>query len=509
MNKIKQALRLHIDGESNREIGRKLGIYKGTVNKYVKMTKACGIPIPALLAMEEPEIERVLTNGNPAYSDNRFQALKERLPYIISELQRKHVTMYLLWREYRGENPDGYGYTQFCFHVNQFTEAQKPSFVLSDDREGGQYLFVDFAGDTLSYVDLDTGEEVRCQVFVATLPASDYGFAMAVHSQKIDDFLHALECCLRHIGGVPKIIVTDNLKAAVVKADRYEPAVNRVLEDMANHYGCFVQPARPLHPKDKALVEDHVKLVYRRVYAELRNRVFHSLEELNEAVAEKMAAHNRKRMQQHPYTREERFLAVDRPNLLPLPETDFEIRCHTDLKVSPNCCIYLGRDRHYYSVPFRLVGRQVHVEYTRTLVKVYSEGELVATHGRDRTPGKYTVVNEHLASHSLEYRNLSPDRYVERGWRALPELGELFKQMFMTSRMPPEMHYKTCDGLLALQRHTDPDLFRTACLTAVRFGRYNYHFVLQLVKSRCEGLRQQDPQCPPDHANIRGPEQFS
>ena len=133
----------------------------------------------------------------------------------------------------------------------------------------------------------------------------------------------------------------------------------------------------------------------------------------------------------------------------------------------------------------------------------------MATHGRDRTPGKYTIVEEHLASHSLEYRNLSPDRYVERGWRALPELGELFRQMFMTSGMPPEMHYKTCDGLLALQRRTDPDLFRTACLTAVRFGRYNYHFVLQLVESRCEGLRQQDPQCPPDHANIRGPEQFS
>ncbi len=185
------------------------------------------------------------------------------------------------------------------------------------------------------------------------------------------------------------------------------------------------------------------------------------------------------------------------------------MRQRIDLKVSPNCCIYLGRDQHYYSVPFRLVGRQVHVEYTRTLVKVYSEGELVATHGRDSTPEKYTVVNEHLASHSLEYRNLSPDRYVERGGRVLPELGELFKQMFMTSRMPPEMHYKTCDGLLALQRHTDPDLFRAACLTAVRFGKYNYHFVLQLVKSRCEGLRQQDPQCPPDHANIRGPEQFS
>lgn len=131
MNKIKQALRLHLDGESNRSIGRKLDLYKGTVNKYINMAESCGIPIPALLTMEEPEIERVLTGGNPAYSDNRFQELKERLPHIASELERKHVTMYLLWREYRMSNPDGYGYTQFCYHFNQYTEARKPSFVLS------------------------------------------------------------------------------------------------------------------------------------------------------------------------------------------------------------------------------------------------------------------------------------------------------------------------------------------------------------------------------------------
>ena len=145
-------------------------------------------------------------------------------------------------------------------------EVQKPSFVLSPNREGGQYLFVDFAGDTMSYVDLDTGEMVKCQVFVATLPASDYGFAMAVPSQKVDDFLYALECCLRHIGGVPKIIVTDNLKSAVVKADRYEPEVNRSLEDFAEHFDCVTIPARSGKPKDKAPVEGLVSIVYKYVF---------------------------------------------------------------------------------------------------------------------------------------------------------------------------------------------------------------------------------------------------
>lgn len=124
-------MRLHLDGESNRSIGWRLDLHKGTVNKYINMAESCGIPIPVLLTMEEPEIERVLTGGSPAYSDNRFQELKERLPHIASEPERKHVTMYLLWREYRMSNPDGYGYTQFCYHVNQYTRPSKRSMSIS------------------------------------------------------------------------------------------------------------------------------------------------------------------------------------------------------------------------------------------------------------------------------------------------------------------------------------------------------------------------------------------
>ena len=142
-----------------------------------------------------------------------------------------------------------------------------------------------------------------------------------------------------------------------------------------------------------------------------------------------------------------------------LPAEDFEIRCYTDMKVAPNCCIYLGRDKHYYSVPFQHIGKKVHVEYTRTIVKVYSEGQLVATHKRDYAPGKYTIVNEHLASNSREYRNRTPERYIERCENMLPELGLLVRMMFMTSKLPPEMHYRSCDGLMSLQRSTDKSSF--------------------------------------------------
>ena len=191
-----------------------------------------------------------------------------------------------------------------------------------------------------------------------------------------------------------------------------------------------------------------------------------------------------------------------------LPAEDFEIRCYTDMKVTPNCCVYLGRDKHYYSVPFQLIGKKVHVEYTRSLVKVYSEGQLVAAHQRDYAPGKYTIVSEHLASNSQEYRNRTPERYIERCERIMPELGLLVRMMFLTSKMPPEMHYRSCDGLMSLQRSTDPVLFRTACKAAIEHGRYNYKFVCQLVESKCMGVRLPESHCPPNHANIRGKKQF-
>jgi hypothetical protein len=299
----------------------------------------------------------------------------------------------------------------------------------------------------------------------------------------------------------------------VVKTDRYEPTINHVLEDLANHYGCVVLPARPGRAKDKSLVEDHVKIVYRRVYAALRNERFYSLEELNRAVRMKMREHNRKRMQQRPYSREEHFLAIEKPELRPLPNTDFEIRSYSNLKVGVNGCIYLGSDKHYYSVPYTYTSMEVNVIYTRTLLKIYYRGECIATHARDYAQGHYTLVREHLSSHSLAYRDRSPDYYIRRGDGVLAELGEVIRYMFATATVPPETFYRSCEGLLHLQKTTDPALFKRACEAALLYRSYRYGFILQLIKSKCMGLEdvhpfQNETITPPLHENIRGKEQF-
>jgi transposase len=349
MSQIKQLLRLHQSGKGIKFIARSLSVSKNTVKTYLAKTAALPFSIGQLLALEDPLLEAKYHAGNPAYKDKRFEHFKEKFDYFTKELKRVGVNRRLLWEEYRQEYPAGYGYSQFCFHLSQQLLARKPTMVLQ--HKTGEKLFIDFAGKKLSYIDKDTGEVIYCQVFAACLPYSDFSFAMAVPSQSIADFLYALRCCLQALGGVPEVLVPDNLKAAITKASPYEPDINRAMEDFANHYGTVVVPARVRKPQDKALVENGVRLIYNRVYAKLRNQVFFDLASLNKAIQEKIREHNQTRMQKKPYCRQEKFLADEKHLLRPLPLHGFELKHYRELKVAQNNHIYLAEDKHYYSVP--------------------------------------------------------------------------------------------------------------------------------------------------------------
>ena len=225
MSRIKQLLQLYQSGFSNHCIGRELQLDKETVNSYIRKVQSNGFDIAYLLSLDDPVLEKKFSAGNPAYTEERFQVIKDKLSYFESELGRKHVTRRIIWEEYKKEYPDGYSYSQFCYHLSQMSLARHPTAIL--DHVAGGEMHVDFAGDTLSYVDRETGETIKVQVLVACLPYSDYTFAIAVGSQTTVDFLYALSCALQYFGGSPKILVTDNLKSAVIKTDRYEPELNR------------------------------------------------------------------------------------------------------------------------------------------------------------------------------------------------------------------------------------------------------------------------------------------
>ena len=369
-------------------------------------------------------------------------------------------------------------------------------------------LFIDFAGKKLSYVDAETGEIVPCQVFVACLPYSDYSFAMAVRSQNISDFLHALGCCLHALGGVPQVLVPDNLKSAIIKASSYEPDVNRALEDFANHYHTTVIPARARKPKDKALVENQVKLIYSRVFARLRNQQFFDLASLNKAIKGKIMDHNQTRMQQKPYCREEKFLSEEKHLLQALPDQPFELKHYRELKVAKNNHLYLAQDKHYYSVPYQHIGQCAKVIYTRSMVRIYIKGEQIAVHLRDYKPGGYTTDKEHLCSAHQHYLDRSPDYYLDKAKLKSDELYQLIALMFAQNRHPEQL-YRTCDGLLNLQRKTDRCDFHKACLMAIKHQNYSYRFLVNILANKMTDqpeVKQKKPL--PDHENLRKREYY-
>lgn len=507
MSQIKQLLRLHKQEKGKKEIARILGISKNTVKAYLEKVSSLKQGTDALLLLDDPELEAMFHAGNPAYTDNRFQELKNKLDGYVAELKHPGVTRQLLWDEYREEFPTGYRPTQFYHHLSQHIASRNPSMVLQ--HKPGEKLFVDFAGKKLSTVDFETGEITEHQVFVACMPYSDYSFAMAVRSQSIADFLHALACCLEDFGGVPQLIVPDNLKSAIAQPSRYEPQVNRSLEDFANHHGTAIMPARTYKPKDKALVENQVKLIYTRVYAKLRKEHFFDLPSLNKAIKEKIKGHNQTRMQQKPFSREENFLSNEKPLLGPLPSEKFVIKQYCKLKVAKNNHIYLGADKHYYSVPFAHIGAKSSVIFTPSMVHIYVGGKQVAVHPRNYKPGGYSTTKEHLCSAHRHYLDRSPEYYLNRAKSKSNEFYRLITETFSQGKHPEQL-YRTCDGFFNLERKTEPEKFSEACLYVLELKNYSYHFLFNVINKNTVAYqeKQETNKSLPTHGNIRGREYY-
>jgi transposase len=503
MSTIKQLLQLHKQELPIKRMGRILSISKNTVKDYLAKYRALGIEIDRLLAMEDIPLEAMFHSGNPAFKpEQRYDELMGQMEYLQKELSRKGVTRMGLWQEYILKYPQGYRYTQFCFHLNQQQVTSNPSMVLT--HRAGEKLFIDFAGDKLGYCDKLTGQILQCEVFVATLPASDYCFAMAVPSQRSEDFLHALQQCLIAIGGVPKMIVCDNLKSAVSKASRYEPEINRALEDFANHYGTTIYPTRAMRPQDKALVENQVKNVYRRVYAPLRNVQFFDLQSLNASITEMVHKHNQTRMQLKPYCRQEYFLGEEKHLLSPLPQDRFELKHYAQYKVAKNNHIQLSEDKHYYSVPYIWIGTTVKVIYTKNMVRIYAKGEQIAAHQRIKKPGGYSTQKEHLCSTHRHYLDRSPDYYITLAAKVSVPLFNYIRAFFDQNR-PPEQLYRQCDGLLSLAQKTDRELFDKACSKALMNEVYSYMFVKNMIQNKAVETVPEQLKIPlPNHQNIRG-----
>ncbi len=520
MSLIKQVLQLKRLGVSNRGISGRLPINKETVNGYIKLITTNNWDLEELLNIDDPELDRMFHAGTAAYTDKRMEEFLRLLPYYREQLTnpKLHVTRQLLYEEYRAAHPDGYGKSQFYHHLKQNLVAQKDvTAVLSNTYKPGEKLMIDFAGDKLSYVDTDTGEVVRVEVFVACMPYSDYTYVICVPSQRTEDLLYAIRMCLEHLGGVPPILTPDNMKSAVISNDRHEPTLNRALEDMGNHYHFVVLPCDPGSPTQKALVEDGVKNTYNRIYAKLRNRTFYSLLELNKAVWECASQYNQTRMQKRPYSREERFHAMERTLLRPLPEGAYEMRYYAEVRVQSNCHVELRHNKvtHFYSVPYEYVGKQARVIFTRSWVKVYVDGKPVATHLRNHEYG-YTSVSGHLASNNRAVMERSAAYYVAWARNISSDCHEYIKEIFNPQRTnnPEEVYYKLAAAMMSMNRRYERSVFDLTCRQCLKHRIFTYRKFEAIMKHNALHSSDDEPTLfdapvPSNHENMRGPNFFA
>ena len=409
MHKVREIIRLSRYRElSRRQIAAASGASRPVVSQYLQWFYSSGLSHEEVEQLSDSELSQRL-HAPQAEHDARYRDLQRRLETYVRELGNKHVTRRLLWEEYRREVPDGYGYTQFCYYLQIHLESGG-DLVMHLEHTPGEKVFLDYAGYKPKLLDLSTGAEIELALFVATFPASGLIYCEVRRSERLAETVEATQNTLWFAGGVPLMLVPDNLRSAVTKPDRYEPEINATFEDMAAHYGCVVVPARSGRPKDKALVEKAVELVYKRVIAPLRHRSFTCIEELNEAYWENLDALNSELMQRSGLSRRHRFEAHERDELKPLPHERYVLRRFRELKVAFNYHIYLRDDGHYYSVPYGYRGKRVRVAVSYDTVEIFSDRTRIATHRRDQTSGGYSTKREHMPDHHRDYAEWSPGR---------------------------------------------------------------------------------------------------
>lgn len=503
MEQLKQVLQLQADGVPIREIARRVGISRNSVRKYLSRLGSAESGSAIDLA------DNAYSNDLPELDAERLRQVTVHFSSAGAELSKTGVTRQLLWQEYLTQNPDGYSYSRYCYHLQQYLKNRDLSMHL--EYQPGDMTMIDFAGKKLHYIDLDTGEQVECEVFIAILPFSGCIFCLPLHTQQTADFAHAINRMARFYGGLTATIVCDNMRTAVKRADRYEPQFTDICLQLSDHYTTTFSATRPYHPRDKAMVERAVNIIYNHVYGPLRHRQFTSLTSLQTAIQEQLALLNDKPYKNTPYSRRYFFEQQERHLLKPLPAEPFSSKKVVQLTVQRNYHIQLSEDHRYYSVPYQYTGKKVKVLYDTRVVEVYWGADRIALHVRKNQTNAYTTLPEHMPPHHQRMQQI-------KGWNREDLLAQASRigqsthaaaTLMLQNSIYIEQNYKACFGMLMLQKKYSPARLEAACSRALQGPRVNY----TLIKSILErGLDKQLslPVLPPlpNHDNIRGKDHY-
>ena len=508
---IKQILVLIKDGFSNRKIGSTLGISRNTINNYVQQFNSSGYNIGELLNFDENRLNELFT-GKTTIDTSRHDDLMRYLERINAARSHPGFTFQYHYNDYVNNVSNPYSYTQFPEHFHRKYSKAKGSLKL--EHIAGHEMFVDFAGKKLEIVDKDTGEVRPVEVFVSILPCSQYTYVEASATQNRNDFISCCKNALHFYGGVPKAIVSDNLKSAVTRASKHEPVINRSFKDFAGHYGCVINPTRVYAPQDKALVENAVHLTYQRIYYPLREMTFFSIEELNREIRRLLTEYNKLLFKRKEAGRPELFQTIERGYLKPLPAEQYEIKDYRRAKVQKMGYVYFSPDKSYYSVPYRYIGKQTQIHYTQKHIEVYYNHQRIAIHQRNHATGSYNTNSDHLSSTHQAYLGRNPD-YFKNKAAAHGEHVVGCVEHILTSVDYPEIGYKRVIGLLQLHKAYGSDRLNRACRMALNAGIPSYTRIKNILKNNMDKAtilyNESDSAHShiPLHHNIRGASSYS
>jgi transposase len=475
MRKVREVLRLAmVCNMGNREVARSCHVSHGTVGNYLRLARHSGLTYHQIELMDDNELRRMLKDKSAVHPvESRPQP---DWAWVHQEMKKKGVTLTLLWEEYRDIHPDGYQSTQFCELYRRYKRKLSPS--MRQSHKAGEKMFTDYAGQTVPILDGKTGLVRDAEIFVAVLGASNYTYAEATWNQSLPNWIGSHIRSFEYFEGVPTIVVPDNLKSGVSRACRYEPDINPTYHDMAVHYGTAIIPARVRRPKDKAKVEVGVQIVERWILAVLRNRTFFSLVELNEAISELLKKLNEKSFKKLKGSRLSWFETMERDMLKPLPESRYELAEWKKVRV--NIDYHIEFKGHYYSVPYRLVREEVELRSTARTIEVFKNGKRVASHKRNYQGG-HTTQKDHMPKSHQRYLEWTPSRIIRWAGTIGPSCAQVVETV-METRTHPEQGFRSCLGILRLEKAYSRERLEAACTRAIAIGGCSYRSVKSILE---------------------------
>lgn len=511
MSKVRKIIELYHEKRGKKTIAKRLNLPLRTVRRYIWLYLASSKEFSELMQLDDQSLENLfiqMSNRSQLETNQRYEQLQVLFPTMEKELKKVGVTKETLWKDYLQKYPDGYKKTQFNLYYSKWLKSRYPNAVMQ--HKAGAKMYVDYTGKKLKIVDESDGKIVELEVFVAILGASQLIYVEASRSQSTQDFIASNVKALEYFGGSPEAIVTDNLKAAVIKSSKYEPTLNDAFKSFAAHYTMAILPAAPYRPTYKALVEGAVKIIYREIFVELEKQIFSSIETLNRAIYLLLDRLNGRKFSHKDYSRRELFNEIEAAELNELPSKPYQIKNRTYATVLKNNHVRFAADQHYYSVPYQFIGKKVAIYFDENQIDIYYRYERIAIHQRDRTLQAYSTFDEHLLAKNRGLNNHDTEKYLEKAKEIGPEAYD-YMQKIIEQSPHPEAGIKSCRGLISLQKGFSAERINKACRRAASYQDYSYRTIEEILKKGLD--QQQDDEDKkkdlPKHNNVRGKDYFN